>query len=79
MSKLLERPETKLYRDTPVTAAAPMEIAENRIKITGTVMGVPDRTGDVILPGACAPKGLRVWKKEGWREVSHRMGPAAGW
>jgi len=71
MSKLLERPETKLFRETPVTAAAPMEIAENRIKITGTVMGVPDRTGDVIFPGAFASKVLRVWEKEGWMDVSH--------
>lgn len=71
MNKLLERPETKLYRDTPVTAAAPMEIAENRIKITGTVMGVPDRTGDVIFPGAFTSKVLRVWEKEGWMDVSH--------
>jgi phage head maturation protease len=48
-----------------------MEIAENRIKITGTVMGVPDRTGDVIFPGAFASKVLRVWEKEGWMDVSH--------
>lgn len=50
---------------------AKAELKDNRLKAVVSGTGYPDRTGDVIMPGAFKNAVLRDFERNGWIDIGH--------
>lgn len=63
--------EERLHRLVVIEKALGSQIEENSFRCIGTVLGEPDRCGDVIFPRAFKSSVLKNFVKDGWFDIAH--------